>query len=135
MTDTPEQHRVGYGRPPIQSRFRKGRSGNPRGRPRGAKNLATDLAEELAERIPIREGERRLRVSKQRALLKAIVAKALKGDTRASAVILRLVASVLGPSDRAQEHMATELADEDLAILERFVERRLRGPNRESDDE
>ena len=29
---------VGYGRPPVSTRFRKGQSGNPRGRPRGRRN-------------------------------------------------------------------------------------------------
>jgi hypothetical protein len=28
--------RVGYGRPPMMTRFRPGQSGNPRGRPKGA---------------------------------------------------------------------------------------------------
>jgi len=92
MTDQLDNKDVGYKRPPQNTRFQPGQSGNPRGRPKGRKNLATELSEELAERISIQEGERRLKVSKQRALLKALLNKALKGDTRASAVILRLVA-------------------------------------------
>lgn len=28
---------VGYGRPPEETRFKKGQSGNPRGRPKGSK--------------------------------------------------------------------------------------------------
>jgi hypothetical protein len=38
---TDSDYPVGYGRPPRQTRFRKGQSGNPVGRPRGAQNLAT----------------------------------------------------------------------------------------------
>jgi hypothetical protein len=33
--------RVGYGRPPLATRFRPGQSGNPRGRPKGARNLSS----------------------------------------------------------------------------------------------
>jgi hypothetical protein len=29
---------IGYGRPPVATRFRKGCSGNPHGRPKGARN-------------------------------------------------------------------------------------------------
>ena len=32
---------VGYGEPPVQTRFRKGRSGNPEGRGKGSRNFAT----------------------------------------------------------------------------------------------
>ena len=123
MTDRPESDEVGYKRPPRNSQFKHGQSGNPKGRPKGAKNISTDLTEELSERIPIREGERMLRVSKQRALLKAMLAKAMKGDTRAAGVVLQLVARVIEPD--TAEVAATDISAEDLAILERFVARRL----------
>jgi hypothetical protein len=32
---------VGYGKPPVQTRFRKGQSGNPKGRGKGSRNFAT----------------------------------------------------------------------------------------------
>ena len=36
-------YRVGYGKPPLETRFKKGQSGNPGGRPRRARNLMTQL--------------------------------------------------------------------------------------------
>jgi hypothetical protein len=54
-----EESRIGYGRPPVATRFRRGVSGNPRGRPKGARNIATVVAATLGERISITENGRR----------------------------------------------------------------------------
>ena len=75
-------YEIGYGKPPKATRFQKGKSGNPRGRPKGSLNLATDLASELGELITVSEHGRPRRVSKQRALIKSLMAKALQGDIR-----------------------------------------------------
>jgi hypothetical protein len=115
---------VGFRRSPEHSRFKPGQSGNPNGRPKGTANLATDLQEELAERIRIREGEKSLKVSKQRALLKALLAKGLKGDTRAAALVLQLVAKVILPKDEMPTETPAGLEAADVAILERFLARR-----------
>ena len=34
-----DAEKVGYGRPPLTTRFKPGESGNPRGRPKGSKSL------------------------------------------------------------------------------------------------
>src|SRR5215813_11338593 len=87
--------KVGYGRPPKASRFKQGKSGNPNGRPKGRRNLATDLAAELGEHVTVREDGRPRRVSKQRALIKSLMAKALGGDVRATTAFLALYARVI----------------------------------------
>jgi hypothetical protein len=57
---------VGKGRPPLHTRFRKGRSGNPGGRPRGAKGFTTLLFERLDRRVERRaEDGARHKVSKR----------------------------------------------------------------------
>lgn len=119
-----DEEKVGYGRPPAASRFKPGQSGNPKGRPKGSLNLKTDLFNELSEKIQIREGQRSLKVSKQRAMLKSLVAKALKGDPRAANVILMLVDKLFATDAAA---IAAEeipaLAPDDQAILDRFLAR------------
>jgi hypothetical protein len=125
MAEAPEQEiKVGYKRPPRDRQFQKGRSGNPKGRPHRTKNLETDLREELADRIPIREGERHIRVSKQRALLKALLAKALRGDTRAASLVIQLIAKVMITDDAAPDG---DIGADDLAIIERFIARKASG--------
>jgi len=117
----PSNYVVGYRKPPKQSRFKPGESGNPRGRSKGTLNLKTDLAEELSERIRVREGDRERAISKQRALIKALTAKALKGDTRAAALLIALIAKHIEP-DLAQ-HMDEDLSPRDREIIADFLRR------------
>lgn len=127
-----EEEKVGYGKPPTKNRFKPGQSGNPNGRPKGSVNLKTDLRSELSEKIHIREGERSLKVSKQRAMLKALVAKALKGDARAANVVLTLVEKLFEPEAAREE--IPDLTSDDQAILERFLARRMFSQSSSTDE-
>lgn len=121
MADRSDDYQVGYGRPPKAGQFKPGASGNPTGRRKGSKSLATDLAEELGETIRIREGDRHLRVSKQRAMLKALVAKALKGDARAASLLINLVAQATAGAGDQSSAADRPLADADRQILEDYL--------------
>ena len=117
------EYDVGYRRPPKATRFKPGRSGNPKGRPKGSPNLATDLSAELGEQITVREGGQERRVSKQRALIKSLTAKALKGDVRATTALLALYARVIPEPPEEESGL---IAEDELLVLRRFGPRLLK---------
>ncbi len=110
---------VGYGKPPKKHQFRAGRSGNPKGRPKGAKGLRTDLREELSQRVPVTENGKTRKVSKQRLILKSLVAKAAKGDVRAAEKIVSLQIQMFGFED--ERTTKQQLSDNDRALLEDLI--------------
>lgn len=105
--------RVGYGSPPPEHRFRPGRSGNPSGRPKKKRPFSSDLRDELCQIIAITEGGKKLEVTKQRAIVKALIRKALKGEPRAIAAVVSACARAVGDQEMEDE---TE-APEDQAIM------------------
>jgi len=121
---------VGYGRPPSPSRFKPGQSGNPRGRPKGTRNLLSDLRDELAEKIRIREGGKELRVSKQRAFVKILVAAAVKGDPRATTALVALCARVFTDERDKPEELKNSPTDD--LIVEEFIAREIERRSKKS---
>src|SRR5215467_1981234 len=118
-----KRYKIGYGNPPKATRFKPGRSGNPRGRPKGSRNLATDLAAELGEQITVREEGHSRRITKQRALIKSLMARALQGNVRATTAVLALYARVITePTDNSDD----EIHPDELQILRRFAPRLLK---------
>ncbi len=107
-----EDYEVGYRKPPRQSQFKKGQSGNPKGRPKGTQNLRTDFLEELSERMTIREGSREVTLSKQRVFVKSLMSGALKGSPAAIKSVLDLAFRFAELTDEEPQDAAVLTADE-----------------------
>jgi hypothetical protein len=106
---------VGYGRPPIESRFQPGSSGNPRGRRKGSKNLKTLIRKAMTASISIQEGTKTRRVSKIEGVVLRQLQSALKGDDRSAMAVIKM-AMQMGlleePANNAAEDTALSGADE-----------------------
>jgi hypothetical protein len=89
---------VGFGKPPRTTRFKKGRSGNPKGRPRGSRTSLTLLEQALSEPVVVTENGQRKKITKGEALMKQVVNKAASGDARAIQNPAQGDAFVRGPS-------------------------------------
>src|SRR5579871_1373041 len=107
---------VGYGKPPVANRFKKGASGNPKGRPRGTLNVATVFARTLREKVVINENGVRRRVTKLEAAIKQLVNKSASGDQRSIRLLLELARD-----SEATEHGVGEQAPTASAIDQEII--------------
>ena len=73
---------VGYRRPPVHTRFKKGVSGNPLGRRKGTRNVLKMFEQELNEPITVVENGKRKCISKGRAAIKRAVNGAASGESK-----------------------------------------------------
>jgi Family of unknown function (DUF5681) len=110
--DNERDYEVGYGKPPRETRFKRGQSGNPRGRPPGAKNLSTLLNEALNELVVVTENGGRKRISKRRAAFKQLVNDAAKGEWRALKLLVDILQDIERRSEPQTEESSFSLADE-----------------------
>jgi hypothetical protein len=115
-----KQSDVGYARPPKASRFKPGKSGNPKGRPKGSLNLASELKRELSKPVTVRENGQAKKVSKRVALIKSLIAKGLGGDVKAISATLQLNAQM---DQQTPAAAPTSVESDEQRILRHFAPR------------
>ena len=77
-----DQYEVGYGKPPKETQFKKGQSGNPSGRKKKPipKSLHEAIVLELADVVTIRENGKTVKIPKYELLAKTIINDAIKSE-------------------------------------------------------
>ncbi len=104
FAETPARaaYEVGYAKPPKDTRFKPGQSGNPSGRPRGAKNKRPALNEERMKNlildeayrtIKVRDGERQVTIPVAQAVIRSIAVNAAKNRIGAQRLFSELPAA------------------------------------------
>jgi hypothetical protein len=95
-----KDYKVGYGKPPVATRFRKGVSGNPSGRRKKEPELidpGTILENLDSEEIVVTENGKRRRMTKGKIRIRQLFVKAIKGDLGAARLIFDLATKYLAP--------------------------------------
>ena len=88
------EYKVGYGRPPEQSRFKPGQSGNPKGRPAGRPNAKTMFERVIHKKVSVRQGENTREMPMFEAMVHAHAVKGVKGDARSAGLVFNLLPKV-----------------------------------------
>ena len=124
--ETPRDYVVGYGKPPVHTRFQKGRSGNPKGRPRGKKNMSTLLSAALDAAIIVVENGQRKKITKREAIITQLVNKSASADLKATQIVLAMLQDVEARADDSSDSAAFTEADQE--IIQR-IQARMRNEN------
>ena len=116
-----KDYEVGYGRPPVATRFRPGGIGNPKGRPKKRKTVGQRIQEALMTRVPIEENGRSKSMTAEDVIIRNLVNAAARRDMRAIHALFAL-------RDRYQDSAETtldpaDLAAEDRKIIEEYLTR------------
>jgi hypothetical protein len=115
-------YEVGYGKPPKETRFQPGRSGNRLGRPKKPKSIQERFERELARKVAVREDGRVRKIPKIDLWVRRVIADAIKGSHQASRILIEMRSTSDDEIARGiAEQTIGELAAEDQEILDRHL--------------
>ena len=114
------EYEVGYGKPPEDTKFKDGKSGNPKGRPKGSKNTYKLLQEILDQKLEVVDNGKKIKISKKVAMLTQLINQGVKGDVKAISVLFphMLMADI---RDEEKDQVIAALSRDDKAIIESYI--------------
>lgn len=109
---------IGYGKPPIHSRFKKGVSGNPTGRPKREPGVQNAICRLLDQPISKQKNLDTEKLKGAEALAISLLRSALRGSAKHAGLILKIEARRADTIDALQPD-----PDQERAIAENAIKR------------
>jgi hypothetical protein len=124
MADRPRtgKYTVGKGRPPVATRFKPGRSGNPKGRPKGSKNAQSLAKAELGRKVVVTVNGRKKSMTVAEIASRRLGDKAMTGDAKAFSFLIAIAGVGSGSDETLADRLTTP--EQDQAILADYFKRK-----------
>ena len=124
MSESPETHgdyEVGYRRPPVQSRFQPGQSGNPAGKRKGHPTVPEIFMKEAARLVKVKRGDTVETITKHEAIVRRLLQTAMEGDIAAARLALfglsqNAPSAAGGPAEDETNNLALSVTPDDDAV-------------------
>lgn len=110
---------AGYRRPPTETQFKPGMSGNPKGRPKGSRSVGAILQDILQKRIAVTENGKTRRLPRLEVMLLRLANDAMRSEPPALKLMLSLF-DRYGDTARAELQL-DDMLTEDRAILSKYL--------------
>jgi hypothetical protein len=116
------KYAVGRGRPPIATRFKPGKSGNPKGRPKGSKNAQSLAKAELNRKVVVTVSGKKRSMTVAEIASRRLGDKAMAGDAKAFSFLIAIADVGNSPDETFADRVTTP--EHDQAILADYFKRK-----------
>ena len=110
----PKDYEVGFRRPPVETRFKPGGVGNPKGRPKKRQTVGQIIEGALMTKVTVMENGRSKNMTAEEVIIRKLALDAASGDKRAIQTLFTL-------RDRYQHSSETTLDTTDLQSDDRKI--------------
>lgn len=114
-------HEIGFGKPPKQSRFKPGESGNPSGRPKGRIPTTQLLEQHLNAKITVMVGGKQKTITRREAFIISMVSDALKGKDKVRKQLFDLLLILEAKMSPESHAVVSDVHDD--AVINSFLQR------------
>lgn len=119
MSEKEDDYKVGNKRPPRETRWQKGQSGNPKGKPKGTKSVSATFRKAALKKVQVRVKGHLRSMTMLELMVGQTIEGAAKGGRKETELALRYLAQAL-PEELLTPKDVEPVA-EDLAILENLL--------------
>ncbi len=93
MSDENSSYAVGDKRPPVHSRYEKGKSGNPSGRRKGQHSVQDLMLREASRLVKVKNGNKVETITKHEVVVRRLWALGMTGELAAIRLLLQFMAT------------------------------------------